>query len=61
MLVELREQRAPRGVREGPEGTVEGLVLILNHTVKYRKVHSAVKLFVETARKFVCGMFYQRP
>ncbi len=63
MLVELREQRPPRGVRERRESAIERLVLILNHTVKYREVHPSVKPFVEIARKFLSddGMFYQRP
>ena len=42
MLVELRKQRAPRGIREGGESAVERLVLILNHAVKYRKLHPPV-------------------
>ena len=36
MLVELREQSAPRGVGKGGEGAVERGVLILNHVVKCR-------------------------
>ena len=38
MLIELREQSAPRGVGESGEGAVERDVLILNHVVKYRDV-----------------------
>jgi hypothetical protein len=36
VLVELREQSAPRGVGKGGEGAVERGVLILNHVVKCR-------------------------
>jgi hypothetical protein len=61
MLVELREKRPPRGVREGGERAVENPVLILNHVVKYRHGHPPVKPVVEIARKFESdhGMFYQ--
>jgi hypothetical protein len=57
----LREQRAPGGIRESGEGAVEILALILNHMVKYRRRHAAVKPFEEIARKFESdhGMFYQ--
>jgi hypothetical protein len=62
MLVELREQRAPRGIREGGKGAIERLVLILNHVVKYRRRHAAVKPLAKIVGKFVSdhGMFYQR-
>jgi hypothetical protein len=36
MLVELREQGAPRGIGESGEGAVERGLLILNHMVKCR-------------------------
>jgi hypothetical protein len=35
VLVELREQSTPRGVRESGKSVVEGAIRILNHMVKY--------------------------
>jgi hypothetical protein len=35
MLIELRQQSAPRGIGEGGERAIERAVLILNHVVKY--------------------------
>jgi hypothetical protein len=58
VLVELREQSAPRGVGKRGEGAVERGILILNHVVKFRGDQRGCQPVQGQVVDRGCGPFY---